>query len=87
MAENDGDSAQDGLGRLLQVLRKLDDAGVHFVISQASSEALLVRFTLVGTRVEVEAFPDRLMCRHFAGSEDVHDDMALVNSLAFGEPN
>ena len=45
---------------------------------------MLVFFTLVGVRVEVEFFVDRITYRCFRGHEDVLADEALLMRLAAG---
>ena len=72
----------DGLQRMLDFLDTLEDEGVHFVIDQVDPGSLLVSFTLVGTRVEVDFYPDRMEHRVFKGSEDVHNDKSLLDQLA-----
>lgn len=75
------DGSPDGLQRVLKFLDRLDNAGVHFVIDQERPQSLLIRFTLVGTRVEVEATPEQLSYRQFGGNEDVHNDLQLLDRL------
>jgi hypothetical protein len=74
----------DGLQRILAFLDVLEEQGVHYQIDQTRPDALLVFFTLVGTRVEVDFFVDRAVYRCFKGSEDVHADEHLLMSLVAG---
>jgi hypothetical protein len=69
---------------VLDFLDALDEAGVHYQIDQVRPDALLVFFTLVGVRVEVEFFVDRITYRCFKGHEDVLADEALLMRLAAG---
>lgn len=72
---------QDGLQRLSDFLDRLDNEGVHYQIDQVRPEALLVFFTPVGTRVEVDVFPDHMTYRCFTGNEDVFHDDARLKAL------
>jgi hypothetical protein len=73
-----------GLQRLLDFLDFLDEKGVHFQIDQVRSEAIMVFFTLVGARVEVDFFVDRVAYRCFKGREDVYVDENLLMDLING---
>lgn len=72
---------QDGLERMLDFLDLLREKGIHFWIEQQAPEALMVTFTLVGKRVEVEFFVDHLEFGVFAGNEDVSRDEAALRGL------
>lgn len=73
--------SRDGLQRILDFLDALDKEGVHYQIDQMRSDAVMVFFTLVGVRVEVDFFVDRVTYRCFKGHEDVHTDENLLASL------
>lgn len=77
---------KDGLQRVLDLLDVLDEEGVHYQIDQVRPDALLVFFTLVGVRIEVDFFVDRMTYRCFKGREDVHVEedvlMKLINEHA-----
>jgi len=75
---------KDGLQRVLDFLDALDDAGVHYQIDQVRPDALLVFFTLVGVRVEVDFLVDRMTYRCFKGHEDVIADDVLLMRLVEG---
>jgi hypothetical protein len=75
------DATKDGLQRVLDFLDALEDANVHYQIDQMRPDAILVFFTLVGVRVEVDFFVDRMSYRCFKGHEDVHVDEAMLMEL------
>lgn len=80
-SRNPADAVDDGMKRILSFLDKLDNEGVHSVIDQRNAQCLTVTFTLVGTRVAADFYPDRTEYRHYAGSEDVHDDRSALERL------
>jgi hypothetical protein len=71
----------DGLQRVLDFLDTLEEANVHYEIDQVRPDAILVFFTLVGARVEVDFFVDRMMYRCFKGHEDVYVDENMLMGL------
>ena len=71
----------DGLKRVLDFLDILDKENVHYQIDQVRPDAILVFFTLVGVRVEVDFFVDRMTYRCFKGHEDVHVDESMLMDL------
>lgn len=71
----------DGLQRALDFMGFLDEKGVHFQIDQIRPDAIMVFFTLVGARVEVDVFVDRIAYRCFKGHEDVYVDESALMSL------
>lgn len=74
---------KDGLQRALDFMDFLDEKGVRFQIDQVRPDAIMVFFTLVGARVEVDFFVNGIAYRCFKGHEDVHVDestlMGLIN--------
>ena len=71
----------DGLKRVLDFLDILDKENVHYQIDQVRPDAILVFFTLVGLRVEIDFFVDRMTYRGFKGHEDVHVDESMLMDL------
>ena len=71
----------DGLKRVLDFLDILDKENVHYQIDQVRPDAILVFFTLVGLRVEIDFFVDRMTYRCFKGPEDVHVDESMLMDL------
>lgn len=72
---------KDGLQRALDFMDFLDEKGVHFQIDQVRPDAIMVFFTLVGARVEVDFFVDGMAYRRFKGHEDVYVDESTLMSL------
>ncbi len=73
--------SSDGLRRVLDFLDVLDKENVHYQIDQVRPDAILVFFTLVGVRVEVDCFVDRMSYRCFKGHEDVYVDENMLMDL------
>ena len=71
----------DGLKRVLDFLDILDKENVHYQIDQVRPDAILVFFTLVGLRVEIDFFVDRMTYRCFKGHEAVHVDESMLMDL------
>lgn len=72
---------KDGLQRALDFMDFLDEKGVHFQIDQVRPDAIMVFFTLVGARVEVDFFVNGMAYRRFKGHEDVYVDESALMSL------
>lgn len=72
---------KDGLQRALDFMDFLDEKGVHFQIDQVRPDAIMVFFTLVGARVEVDFFVNGIAYRRFKGHEDVYVDESTLMSL------
>lgn len=72
---------KDGLQRVLEFMDFLDEKGVHFQIDQVRSDAIMVFFTLVAARVEVDFFVDHMAYRCFKGHEDVYVDESVLMDL------
>jgi hypothetical protein len=67
---------------LYGLLRKLEDAHIHFTLARHREDTILVTLTLVGERVEVDVFDDGHMeVSRFPGSEDIVGDETLVNEI------
>ena len=63
---------------LLSDLRNLK---IHFSIHQYRPDSIMVFFTLVGCRVEVDFFIYHIEFSHFDGNEDVHVDWTIMQGL------
>lgn len=72
---------KDGLQSALDFMDFLDEKGVHFQVDQVRPDAIMVFFTLIGTRVEVDFFVDRMAYRCFKGHEDVYVDESILMGL------
>lgn len=67
---------------LYGLLRKLEEANIHFTLARHREDTVLVSMTLVGERVEVDVFEDGHMeVSRFPGNEDVVGDAELVQRL------
>ena len=74
---------KDSLGRLLEFLSHLSDRNIEFVIGQQQPEAVMVSFAIVGHRIEVEFFANRLEYSVFTGDEAVDsNEQALLSLIA-----
>jgi hypothetical protein len=67
---------------IYSLLRKLEDAKIHFTLGRHREDSVLVTLTLVGERVEVDVFADgRMEISRFPGSEDVVGGAELIDEL------
>ncbi|HOY57960.1 MAG TPA: hypothetical protein PK640_07465 [Verrucomicrobiota bacterium] len=67
---------------LYSLLRRLEDAHIHFVLSRNRDDTVLVTITLVGERVEVDVFDDGHMeVSRFPGSEAIVGGEDLVGDI------
>jgi hypothetical protein len=69
------------LNDLLSYLNFLRNKKKKFDISQDRTESIMVTFTLVGCRVEVDFFEDHIEFSYFTGDESVHDDWTIMQGL------
>lgn len=67
---------------LYDLLRKLEEANIHFTLGRHREDTVLVSITFVGERVEVDVFQDGHMeVSRFSGSEDIIGGEELVERL------
>ena len=67
---------------LYNLLKRLEDAHIHFTLARHRDDTVLVTITIVGERVEVDVFDDGHMeVSRFPGSEDIVGDQGLVDEL------
>jgi hypothetical protein len=67
---------------LYSLLRRLDDAHIHFTVGRHRDDTVLVTMTLVGERIEVDVFEDGHMeVSRFTGNEDIVGGEELVNEI------
>jgi hypothetical protein len=57
--------------KLMTLISFLNRNRIHFRLDQQSDDAVMVSFSLVGMRIEVEVFDDRLEFSTFEGDESV----------------
>jgi hypothetical protein len=72
---------RDGLQRMLGFLELLSNKGIHYFIEQDRPDSLMVTFTMVGIRVEVDFFVDHFEFSVFRGNEDVEVDERILLKL------
>ncbi len=70
-----------GMKDLLPFLEFLNARKVRFRLEQSRAEAVMVSFTLVGVRAEVEFFEDHIEYSLFRGDEWVLDDQDALIAL------
>ena len=67
---------------LFSLLRRLENAHIHFTVGRHRDDTVLVTITLVGERVEVEGFEDGHMeVSRFPGSQDIVGGEELVDEI------
>lgn len=72
---------ESGIQDLIPFLNRLREKRIHFVIESCNDDSVMVTLTLVGARVEVDFFADRVEYSVFRGSEAVLDDEAELFAL------
>jgi hypothetical protein len=71
---------------LFELLSALERKRIHFTLQRHRPDTVLVTFTLVGERVEVDVFEDGHMeVSRFKGSESIGGDSGLAYSLIEAE--
>jgi hypothetical protein len=70
-----------GITDLLPFLNALRDRKIHFDLSQDRPDSVMVTFTLVGCRVEVDFFGDHIEFSYFTGDESVENDWKIMQGL------
>ena len=70
-----------GIQDILEFLNFLRSKKIFFRIEGLRTNSIMVTFTLVGCRVEVDFFEDHIEFSYFTGDEGVHDDWKLMQAL------
>jgi hypothetical protein len=70
-----------GIIDLIPFLSALRDKKIWFEITQDRPDSVMVTFTLVGCRVEVDFFDDHIEFSYFTGDESVENDWAIMQGL------
>jgi hypothetical protein len=70
-----------GLEGLLAFLKLLRSKKIAFTLEQDRDDSIMVYFTLVGARVEVDFFIDHMEFSAFTGDEKVENDEAALMRL------
>lgn len=71
----------NGIPDILKFLDFLRERKIHFRLDQYRTNTIMVTFTLVGCRVEVDFFEDHIEFSYFKGDEAVHDDWKAMEQL------
>lgn len=71
----------NGIPDILKFLDFLRERKIHFRLDQYRTNTIMVTFTLVGCRVEVDFFEDHIEFSYFKGDEGVHDDWKVMEQL------
>jgi len=70
-----------GISDLITFLNFLDKHNIFYRIEHHRDDTVLVTFTLVGSRVEVDFFEDHIEFSYFTGSEDVEENQELLFNM------
>lgn len=71
----------NGIKDLLSFLNDLDKQSIYYRLDHLRDDSIMVSFTLVGLRIELDFFDDHVEFSYFKGSEGVETDIALLASL------
>ncbi|MBB4510668.1 hypothetical protein HFO55_34680 [Rhizobium leguminosarum] len=70
------------MSKVFEVLKRLDDAKVHYFIGRYRPDTIDITATVVGERVEISVFDDdHVEVSRFFGNEDVLDEDVLDEIL------
>ncbi|CDN50852.1 hypothetical protein [Neorhizobium galegae] len=63
---------------LFKILRRLDDANIHYFIERYQPDTVDITATVVGQRIEITVFEDdRVWISRFVGHETIEDEDIL----------
>ncbi|MEH7846424.1 MULTISPECIES: hypothetical protein [Rhizobium] len=70
------------MSKVFDVLKRLDDAKIHYFIGRYRPDTIDITATIVGERVEISVFDDdHIEISRFVGNEDVLGEEALDDIL------
>ena len=75
------------LSDILKFLDYLTENSVKFDIKQSRSDSLMVTFTVIFFRVEVDFFVDHIEYSYFIGDEWVKDDLRVLDLIIREDPS
>ncbi|MEI6398953.1 MAG: hypothetical protein WCO71_09300 [Pseudomonadota bacterium] len=75
------------LGDILKFLDYLTENSLKFDIKQSRSDSLMVTFTVILFRVEVDFFVDHIEYSYFIGDEWVKDDLRVLDHIIREDPS
>lgn len=70
-----------GMKDLLSFLNYLDKEGIYYRLDHLREDSLMVSFTLVGMRVELDFFDNHVEFSPFIGNEEVETDTTLLADM------
>ncbi|MBY5821594.1 hypothetical protein [Rhizobium leguminosarum] len=70
------------MSKVFEVLKRLDDAKIHYFIGRYRPDTIDITATIVGARVEISVFDDdHIEISRFVGNEDVLGEEVLDDIL------
>ncbi|NKN01439.1 hypothetical protein [Rhizobium leguminosarum] len=70
------------MSKVFEVLKRLDDAKIHYFIGRYRPDTIDITATIVGERVEISVFDDdHIEISRFVGNEDVLGEEVLDDIL------
>jgi hypothetical protein len=67
---------------LFKILKRLDDANIHYFLERHRPDTVDITATVVGQRIEISVFDDdRVEVSCFVGNEDVLDEAVLYEMI------
>jgi len=75
------------LADILKFLDYLRENSVKFDIKQSRFDSLMVSFTVIFFRVEVDFFDDHIEYSYFIGDEWVKDDLGVLDLIIREDPS
>ena len=71
----------NGIKDLLSFLNYLDKQSIYYRLDHLREDSIMVSFTLVGLRIELDFFDEHVEFSFFKGNEEVETDTALLAHL------
>jgi len=70
------------MSKVFEILKRLDEAKVHYFIARYRPDTIDITATIVGERIEIAVFEDdHVEISRFFGNEDVVDEHVLDEIL------
>ncbi|MGV8939883.1 MAG: hypothetical protein ACOH2J_22425 [Allorhizobium sp.] len=70
------------MSKVFEVLKRLDDAKIHYFIGRYRPDTIDITATVVGERIEISVFDDdHVEISRFVGNENVLDEKVLDDIL------
>jgi hypothetical protein len=71
----------NGIRDLISFLNYLGKESIHYRLEHLRDDSIMVSFTLVGLRIELDFFDDHVEFSYFQGTEAVETDTGLLDRL------